>query len=199
MASVYRVTATWQNFIGAPGYSKFSFLNVTTDTAAVAATASVRTFLATQAPNLPTGATIQVSAEVQQHDEVTGILVGEIVASATPAIITGANAAAYAGGAGAFVGWKTGTIWQGRRVQGRTFLAPLVQVFDTNGTLSPTFLANLQSAADAMISNPSTEFAVWAKVYDKTVQPPVQINGAAFQTLTAVIKDRASGLRSRRE
>lgn len=199
MASVYRVTATWQNFIGAPGYSKFSFLQVTSDAAAVSATATVRSLFFALVAYIPNGATIQVSPAVQEYDEASGQLVGEIVASVTPALITGTGAGAYAGGAGAYISWKTGTIWQGRRVQGRTFLVPMVAIFDTNGTLAATPLATLQSAATAAITDASSVLAVWAKQWNKTTNPPTQIGGAAFQATTALVKDQASQLRSRRQ
>lgn len=198
MASVFRVTATWQNFTGAPGYSKFSFLEVSGDAGAIAVTAAVRTFLLAYVATLPSGLTIQVSPEVTEHDETTGALVGSMVASTTPQLITGGVVASYAGGAGAFIAWKTGAIWQGRRVQGRTFLAPLADVYEANGTLKQTFITASQNAATGLINDPGTVFAIWAKRYDNTTTPPTQNNGAAFQVLSAVQRDQTSGLRSRR-
>jgi len=198
MASVYRVTANWSNFLGAPGITKLSFIAATGDAGAVAATAAARAFFNGFAPTLPAGLQIQVSREVQEYDEATGTLLGEVVASVTPALVTGASAPAYAGGAGAFIGWKTGAIWQGRRVQGRTFMVPMAGIFEANGTPTSAYIASAQSVADALIADAGTTFAVWAKKFDKTQDPPVQTNGAAFQVLSSVVRDVASGLRTRR-
>lgn len=199
MPSVYRVTAIWDNFAGGPGYSKFSFLDLGTDTANNAAGAALRTFFSSFTAELVNGSSITISREVQEYDEVTGLLLDESVMTVPPAPVQGTAAGGFAGGAGAFVAWKTGTIWQGRRVQGRTFLAPLVGVFDFNGSLIDTFLATAQGAADALIADPGSTLAVWAKVFNKTVSPPVQTNGAAFQVTTSLVKDQTSGLRSRRQ
>lgn len=201
MASVFRTTATWQGFIGAPGYTKLSWIGVTGTAGADAVTGAMRTFLFAFAGYVPSGATIQVAREVAEHDEVTGELIGEISAAATPTIINGSatGTTPYSGGSGLFVGWRTGTIWQGRRVQGRTFIVPAVGVNEANGTLTPTVIAAAQSAADALIASSTTVFAIWAKRFTiGSDGKPHQSNGAAFQTETAFVRDQASGLRSRR-
>ena len=201
MASVFRTTAIWQNFIGAPGYTKFSFIEVTGDAGAVAATAAMHTFFQSLNAFIPALATVQVQPEIQEHDQASGALLSEIVASVTPAIVTGSGAGAYAGGSGMFVGWKTGAIWQGRRVQGRTFIVPAAGCFENNGTLTGAAITTLKSAADALVADPASVFAVWAKQYSKPTDPtvpPVQIGGAAFQVLTTVVRDQASQMRSRR-
>lgn len=200
MASVFRTTATWQGFIGAPGYTKLSFIGVVGTAGADAATAATRTFLNAFATWVPTGGTIQVAREVGEYDEVTGQLIGEIAAASTPAVINGTFAATYAGGSGAFIGWRTGTIWQGHRVQGRTFITPAGGIYEANGTLTSAAIATAQSAGDALIADSTTVFAIWAKRFTVgTDGKPHQTNGAAFQVQTAFMRDRASGLRSRRE
>lgn len=200
MASVFRTTATWQGFIGAPGYTKLSFIDVTGSAGADAVTAATRTFLNAFAAVLPQGASVQVAREVAEHDEVTGQLIGELAAASTPAIISGTAIGAYSGGSGLFVGWRTGTIWQGNRVQGRTFIVPAVGVNESNGTLTPAVIASAQSAGDALISDATTVFAIWAKRFTiGTDGKPHQTNGAAFQAQTAFVRDRASGLRTRRD
>ena len=200
MASVFRTTATWQGFIGAPGYTKLSFIDVVGTAGADAVTAATRTFLFAFAAQVPQGATIQVAREVGEYDEVSGQLLGEIAAAATPASIAGQSVATYSGGSGLFVGWRTGTIWQGNRVQGRTFIVPVAGVNEANGTLATAIIAGAQSAGDALIADPNTTFAVWAKRFTVGADgKPHQSNGAAFQVETAYIRDRASGLRSRRD
>lgn len=200
MASVFRTTATWQSFIGAPGYTKLAFINVVGTAGADAVVAATRTFMFAFAPSIPAGTTIQVAREVAEYDEVTGTLIGELAAATTPALITCTGAGNYAGGSGFFVGWRTGTIWQGHRVQGRTFIVPSVGGFEANGTLTSGQIAAAQSAGDALIGDATTTFAIWAKRFTVgTDGKPHQTNGAAFQTTTAFVRDRASGLRTRRD
>lgn len=201
MASVWRVTAIWEQFLGAPGYSKFSFIELAGDAGAVAATAAVRAFFQALPAFLSAGITVQVQREIQEYDQATGVLLGEISASVTPAVVTGTAAGAWSGGSGAFIGWKTGQIWQGRRVQGRTFLVPLAAAYDTNGSLTAGFIAAAEAAGAALIADANSTFAVWAKQFTKPTVPgekPQQIGGAAFQVQTGVVKDQASQLRSRR-
>lgn len=198
MASVFQVTARWENFIGAPGYTKFHFLDVVGSAGAGSVTAAARTFLNAFAGTVPIGVTIQVAAEVPEYDEVTGTLLGEVVAGTLPALITGTAAGSYAGGAGAFVAWKTGTIWQGRRVQGRTFMVPQAGIFETNGTLSSAFITSATAAATSLINDPASTFAIWAKRFTVVNGALTQTNGAAFQVTSALVRDQASGLRSRR-
>jgi len=201
MASVFRTTALWQNFIGAPGYTKFSFIEVTGDAGAVAVTAAMRAFFQTLVSFIPTAITVQVQPEVQEYDEASGVLLNETIASVTPAVVTGTGAGAYAGGSGMFIGWKTGSIWQGRRVQGRTFIVPATGAYDANGTLTTGAITALKSAGDALVADPSSVFAVWAKLMSTPTTPaekPEQIGGAAFQVLSTLVRDQASQLRSRR-
>jgi hypothetical protein len=200
MASVFRTTAVWQGFIGAPGYTKLSFLAVVGTAGADAATAATRTFLNAFATAMPSGTTIQVQREVGEYDEASGLLLGELTAAATPAPISGTSVNKYIGGSGLFIGWRTNTIWQGRRVIGRTFIVPQESTaFDTDGTLTSSTLAGAQSAGNALIADANTTFAVWARLMTTGADgKPHQTNGAAFQVITSYVKDQASGLRSRR-
>lgn len=200
MASVFRVTAVWSGFLGAPGYTKFSFLNVVGTAGAGSVTNAARTFINSFAAAMPSGTTVQVAKEVGEYDEVTGQLIGELSATATPAPISGLSVAKYVGGSGLFIGWRTGAIWQGRRVIGRTFIVPQEStIFDTNGTLVSATLASAQSAADAFIADSNSVLGVWSRIFTTDAAgKPHQTNGAAFQATTAYVRDQASGLRSRR-
>jgi hypothetical protein len=200
MASVFRTTATWQGFIGAPGYTKLSFIEVVGTAGADAVVAATRTFLQAFVSYIPNSAVISIAREVGEYDEVGGQLIGEISASAAPANVTGTSALAYSGGSGLFVGWRTASIWQGNRVQGRTFIVPAAGVNEINGTLTPSVIAAAQSAGDALIADPNSVFAIWAKRFTiGTDGKPHQTNGAAFQATSAFVRDRASGLRTRRD
>ena len=202
MATVGRVEAVWQNFIGAPGFSRFTFEAPATATDATTITGKVRAFFNSLATLIPNGVTVQVQQAVPIYDEQTGQLVNEISATSAPAVVTGSSTApqGFAGGAGAMVGWKTVSIWQGRRVQGRTFLVPLEGITEANGTIASVSLATIQTAANGMVSPSTPAFGVWAKRWDRTnPAKPVQVDGSFFLATTATVPDKTGILKSRRD
>jgi hypothetical protein len=200
MPTVYRVSAVWTGFTGGPGISRFAFLDLTDDTKRNAAAASVRTLFDSIKVHLPTGTTVQVQSTVLENDAQTGVLTGETAIAVVPAVVSGTGAAAYAAGAGYFIGWKTGVIFNGRRVQGRTFIVPAAGCFETNGSLGSADLTTAQAAATAMITTVGTQFAIWARQMTDPPPPakPVQINGTIAEVTAALVKDQASSLRTRR-
>lgn len=201
MASAYRVRAVWQGFTGAPGYSNFHF-NALTDTAARnAAGDAVRAFFAGLSGFFLTTWNVAVQTEVTEWDVTTGILLGAANMTVTPAVVAGTVAATpYAGGSGLCVTWKTGVIFNGRRVSGRTFVVPAVGVFESNGTLTAAAITAANTAASQLITAPSAEFSIWAKQFTKPTDgsKPVQIGGLLPAATSYDVKDMASQLRSRR-
>lgn len=202
MASVFTTTATWSGFIGAPGYTKFHWIDLATTASYTAATDGMRAFFQSLVTYMLTGWTITVSQTVQEYDAATALLIAEHSAATIPAPVTGTAAlTAYAGGSGAVISWKCGQIYNGRRVQGRTFLVPLIGVFENNGTINPAAITGIQTAGDNLINIALADFAVWAKTWQQPSQPggkPVMIGGQGFSVQNAVVKDAASQLRSRR-
>jgi len=198
MASVYRVTAVWTGFQGAPGYSKFSFQDLTTDAARNAAGAQVRTFFDTLKVYMKTTWSVGIQPTVQEYNMATGDIIGEATMTTVPVAVSGGAAGgAWPGGSGYCVSWKSNLFFNGRKVQGRTFMVPAVDCFDSDGTLSAGALAAIQGAGNAMISAPGAEFCLWAKTWTKT-PPIVQTGGAVVPVTACVVKDAASQLRSRR-
>ena len=202
MATVGRVEARWENFIGAPGYSRFTFEAPVTIADAGTITSKVRAFFNALVTLIPNGVTIQVQQAVPLYDEQTGILTDEISASSAPAIVTGTalGGASMAGGAGAMIGWKTSSIWQGRRVQGRTFLVPLAGVSEQNGTLLAAAITTIQTAGNGMIAGSTPAYGVWAKKFtvDATGHK-TQIDGSFFLATAISVPDKTGILRSRRD
>ena len=201
MATVYRVRAVWSGFQGAPGYSNFSFSDLTTDTARNVAGAAVKEFFTGLAAFLVTGCSIQVQPEVTEWDASTGQLTGASTMTTVPlASISTATAAPYAGGSGAAITWKTGVIFNGRRVSGRTYLVPLQGCYEQEGTLSAAAITAIGSAATAFIGSAGADFAIWAKQFADPVgeDPAVQIGGAVASVSGYTLRDIASQMRSRR-
>jgi hypothetical protein len=198
MPSVYRVTAVWSGFQGAPGYSKFSFQDLTTDAARNAAGAAIRTLFDATKAYMQSGWTVNVQPNVQEYDIGNSELVGEGSMTTTPAVVTGtATGTVYAGGSGYVITWRTSTIFNGHRCVGRTFMVPAVNCFGTDGTIDGGALTTIQAAGSALVANPTVRLSVWSKQFNKA-DPPVQIAGANSAVTSCVVKDMASGLRSRR-
>lgn len=191
----------WSGFQGAPGYSNFSFSDLTTDVARNNAGASVKKLFTDIASLLSTSWSIQVQSEVTEWDASTGTLTGAGTMSIVPtAQIGAATPAAYAGGSGAAITWKTPTIFNGRRVTGRTYLVPLIGCFDSDGTLTASAQTAINAAATTFINTAGSDFAIWAKQFTKPTDgtTPVQIGGTIASVTAHTLKDMASQMRSRR-
>ena len=199
MPTVYRTTAIWTGFQGAPGYTKFSWDDLATDAARNAAGAAMRQFFFSLNPHWLAAWNIAIQPTVQGFDTATGTLLSEASMTTVPAAVTGgAVATQYAGGSGVAVSWKTSSIFNGRRVQGRTFLVPIVGVFETDGTLVSSAITEIQTAGNALIAGSTPKFSIWAHSWDNTKDPPVMTGGDKFPVTSCVVKDMASQLRSRR-
>lgn len=199
MANVSAVTATWQGFSGAPGYSKFHFAELTTPAQAQTAVNSVRTFFGALGSHLMTTWSVQVSPVVQNTDVATGVLVAEITAPTPPTTVSGTIAATnvYTGGSGYVINWITGQFWNGHKVRGRTFIVPAVGVYSPDGTISSSAQTTAQNAATALIGTAGVSLAVYARKFD-TSKPPNQLAGAVFSVNGVLVPDRAAQLRTRR-
>lgn len=198
MPSVYRVSAIWAGFAGAPGYTRFAFQSLTTDAERNAAGLAMRTFFDALKAYIPAGTTIQVQNVVDEFNQVSGELIGSAVMTTSPTLVTSTAAAGtYAGGSGCVVTWSTSLVFHGHRVKGRTFIVPLIgTLYANDGTLLDTLPGQIQTAGNALIAA-SADFAVWSRWYGS---PPgkVQLDGAVASVTACSVKDSAAQLRSRR-
>jgi len=191
----------WSGFAGAPGYSNFSFMDLTTDSARNAAGAAIKAFFDGTASARATTWSVAVQSEITEWDSATGVLTGAANMTSPPAPTAGtATLAPFAGGSGYCVTWKTGLIFNGRRVIGRTFMVPGLSTYDNDGTLSTATISAAQAAATALIAAAGADLAIWAKLFTKPTDgtKPVQIGGALAPVTSHAVKDMASQLRSRR-
>ena len=134
--------------------------------------------------------TIQTSGTCDLVNEATGAITGA-AATANPAVVTGQHNGVYAGSTGAVVRWQTAGYVSGRRVQGKTFLVPLVQAFDTQGSIATTALTTLTNAANGLVTAGSGDFVVWHR-------PTAFASGSSHPVTGALVPDLAAVLRSRR-
>lgn len=183
---MYEYRAIWSGTTGGTGYSVFHFDGAGS---ATAIPALVHTFFDGNKAFLPNEVSIDFDAEVIQKAN-DGTLIGA-VAVTPPTTVVGQSASAFSMPAGLRVTWETGTIVNGRRLRGRTYIVPSVGAADATGTPSTASMAALKTAADALINASvinNTPLAVWSRA-----------NSAVMAVTSAVVSDRTAVLRSRRD
>lgn len=188
MATLYKVTALWQNWPGAPGYTNFygtegSGVSLLTD--------GVRAFFDAIKALIPSGITITVQPSGDTINDTNGNINGAWTVDPAPAIVTGSGTGTYAGNAGGVVTWRTNGVVGTRRVRGRSFLVPLASSnFDTNG-LGAGAINTLQTAANGLVTAAGGTLAVWSR-------PTTLRSGSSHLVTAATVPDLAASLRSRR-
>lgn len=201
MAEIMKVTAKWSGNPGGAGYSNFYFRTGTDGLGnagnAQAAANAVRTFFNSAGMFIPNNTSIQVQAQVEGLLEDTGQLTNVYDVTA-PAVVNGSvgGTVTYAAATGAVVSWYTSGIRRRRRVRGRTFLVPIgSSAFENNGTLSATFLANMNPAASTLMQSFSgASLVIWGRPSTKGAT-----DGVAFPVSSFRIPDMSAVLRSRRD
>jgi hypothetical protein len=198
MASVYRITAVWQGFTGAPGYSKFSWADLTDATSRNAAGAKVKQLFEDLKAYRLAAMTVLVLPTIDEFDMATGALIGSQSMTTPPTVSVGTAAStAYAGGSGFCITWNTGLVLDRRRVRGRTFFVPAVAAYDTDGSLAAGVLTAVNTAANTFLALTAPRPNIWSRQWNNA-QPPVQVGGALAPVDSFTFKDQASQLRSRR-
>lgn len=192
--AIYRVTAEWQGFPGAPGYSNFHFTDHAGGDESTDARQAVHDFFSALASAIPSGMTIEVLPTVEVYDESTGLLTGWDDSSLDLDVVEGTRTGGIVGPAGAVVNWITGTVVNGRRLRGRTFLVPLsTWAYEGNGTLDSEALDLINNAASILSSpNFGHNFVIWSR-------PTGGGTGQVGQVINHRVPDMAAVLRSRRD
>lgn len=196
------VRMTWDGNSGGPGLSQFAIAasGGTAWTAADAgtATSAVRNLAAAMALYIPDDIRLQVSRNVDLYDQVTAKLTGSVTASSTPAQVVGQSAGAFLAGAGFKTDWNTGVVLGGRRVVGKTYWVPAVgTAFDTDGTLAPATITNINTALSTYLSALTTgnlSMQVWHRPGGKAAPA-----GTMVAVNSGSVKDRSAFLRNRRD
>lgn len=195
---MFRVTARWTGFSGAPGYSNFYFSSgffdggLLNDEAELLADRVRRAF--TQIGGLlPAGSQVQVMPEVPVIDSDTGVI-QSFTSIDQPDAVEAGTSSSFAGPAGAVVTWRTDDVRNGRRIRGRTFIVPIgTQHYENDGTLTSAAINNLRGFADRLMGDTGEgDLGVWSR--------PVGGSGGVFATVTSYsIPDMVAVLRSRRD
>ena len=199
MPNVSTVTALWQGFNGAPGYTKLRFFEISSGANAQTAVNAVRTYFDAMKGFWLTSMSITVQPLIQNNDVVTGDLTSEITAATPPTSVVGTVTATtpYAGGSGFVMNWVTGAFANGHKVRGRTFIVPAVGVYSQDGTITSATQATAQAAGNALVATSGIVLGVWHRQFDNA-SPPNQVGGALYAATGAFVPDRAAQLRTRR-
>ena len=180
-----RVRVEWNGLGGLPGVSTF-YMGVASPNVGV-----IKTFYNSIRGLFPDGLTWTIPNSGDELDDATGTLTGGWTGSGGGTETANGGVGPYAAGVGAVATWETLTISRGRRVRGRTFLAPMLgAAFDTNGTIGSTQLATLQSAASALAASGVAQ-GIWQR-------PTATEPGLYCAINSAIVNDRVTSLRSRR-
>ena len=191
MAEIIKLTAKWDGFLGAPGYSNFYFLK-TGLTNVQAAADAVQTFFDAIKAHIPSGVTIQVQSEVTTYVAETGALVSLDAVGTIPAPVTGSATGAFSGVSGGVINWLTTQSMGTRLLRGKTFLVPLGNnAYEANGTLSAAAMTTIKGAAENLRLAIGADLAVWHR-------PKAGAGGLAVKVVGTRIPDMAAILRSRR-
>ena len=192
---IVKCQAIWSGFQGAPGYTNmYAISDGDAPAAANALGTRMRTFFQACAVMLPAVATVKVQRAYQVLEATTGNITSEGNLTADPAVVTGSSSVAYSGASGAAINWETGLYnAAGHRVRGRTYLVPLSNVYEPNGTLATVSSAAIEAAAANLLgglggigvfTRPST---------------PTGSDGNFRLAVSARVSDKAAVLRSRRD
>jgi hypothetical protein len=202
MAPIYQITWQWTGFPGSPGYTTLFFDGATdSPTGALAAATKSRLLFAGITGGLQSNTTIGLVTDVRVLEDTSGDVLSIYTVSGI-ASVTGSGGEAYAGPVGSCVDWITTTLHEGRRMQGRTFVVPCNSaVYDTNGSLSGSWITTLATAAEAMRTASGPAFGVWGrprKAQVAPLPPKPAVDGLWGPAVSSRIPDKAVVLRSRR-
>lgn len=211
MASIGRVKIVWNGFQGGPGLTVLHFgtadLSTFGQAEAQDAVTKCDAFIQAIKSYIPYQSTLQTMPDVEALEVGTGSL--QSIYSTTPAaatLSTGSLGTKFTAASGAVVTWKTNTIKNRRRMRGRTFLVPMsINIVEQNGTLDPTFITALNTAANNLrVSGPTTRLYVYARPKKDFTIPGTDVSytfsgGKAGEVIGHSIPDKAAVLRSRRD
>lgn len=185
MATLSRIPVLWTGLTALPGLSVFycdSGVDVITE---------LKNWFTALAPLFPLNLSWNVPNSGDTINDATGAINGGW-SSALAYTIAASGAVTHAAGCGGYVKWGTAAIVNGRRLKGRTFLAPIsIGYYDSNGTLTSVFLTTAGPATQTLVT--AGKLKVWHRP-----APGGGGGGSSSLITTQFIPDQVTSLRSRR-
>lgn len=164
MPAQYR--ALWSTPGGGAGFTVLHFTTAVLGTAAQTIADQVQDFFDDLDPILPDDVSIAFDNEVLDLEE-DGTLI-EAHSVTIPPTVVGDSTGIYARAQGARIDWHTGQVVAGRRLNGRTYVVPIVgSGFDTTGLLTAPVLLQLATAAQNLIvaAAAARPLRVWSRTH----------------------------------
>ena len=191
-----KIVARWDGWGGAPGFSNFYFSGTGDEAHLNDHADAVHDFFTGVVGELPNAVTITFQPTIQRITEADGTVIDEVAIGTVPSPVTGLGGANFSAPSGACITWLTADSVNGRRVKGRTFLVPLATAaYGPDGTLNDTILAEIRTAANALVARNTADangkLVVWHR-------PVNGAGGSSHTVIAASVKDRAAMLTSRR-
>lgn len=184
--SVCRVVWSGQPVTGG-GISTFYTLGSGT-----ALNSALNTFFGSIKSLLPAGCQVRPDTGGVKVDSNTGGLTGAWSGGTGSSLIS-STAGVWAAGVGARIVWDTAGITNGRRVQGSTYIVPLVGAYyAADGTIDDTLVGGTaQNAINTFLTTMGTNLVVWTR-------PRATTSGVEHSVTGGRMLDKVSWLRSRR-
>jgi len=185
MADIWRIETVWAGVTGLPG------VTVMYGNPGGSAVADIKAFFNAIKALFPAGVSWQIPVTGDTIDVDTGALTGGW-ADAAGGTVTSTGSGIWASGTGTYVTWSTGTVVHGRRLKGRTFLAPLFgSAFQSDGTIVDAYVTTIQTAADALVAG--GDLMVWHRPHGIPAGGGIAVSATAAQA-----HDQVTSLRTRR-
>lgn len=190
MTSLHRLVVDWAG-AGVVGRA-VSVLHFSASEGGAPPVANVKAAFETNKLLFPGGMTLTIPNSGDTIDDTTGTLTG-VWTGTGGGVVTASGAVGTAAGVGCCIGWSTGGIVNGRKLRGRTFLAPIARAsFDADGTLMSDALLMAQSIANMLQA--SGPLAVWHR--------PTTAGGSdgnSYGVVSNKVRDKVAYLSSRRD
>lgn len=185
MAAIKEVIVEWGGLTGLPGVSVFYSL------ASADITVELATFFTSIASLWPSSVVWTIPTQGDQLEETTGDLTGAWTGGTGAAVPGTGGSATYAAGVGPMVRWNTATIFNSRRLSGRTFLTHMSTAgYQSDGTLATAARTQISNAASVLVAGADHPL-VWHR-------PVNGAGGSAVAPVSAFVPDRVSWLTTRR-
>lgn len=198
MTELKRVRVALTGFQGAPGVSTFYFLDTVT------AMGSLHDLYAGLTLWMPNDLHIQVENTGDIIESTTGALTGDWSEAAVTEVV-GMDTGAFSAPSGLCINWLTGTVLDGHRVKGKTYMVPLAGVtYDNDGTVRTDALETFRAEAAVFRDSQDSSLVVWHRPFPGAPAVPprparaAHLGGHALVT-NVQVNDKVAVLRSRRD
>ena len=199
---VNRIRVSLTGFSGQPGVNTF----YSTDLSAMRTALTNLYGALGGAGILPSTFQATIATDGDVINSATGAIEGSWTA---PAILPSTTATpagtVYASPAGLTLRWTTGTVADGSRIVGRTFIVPCAStMYESDGTLNPALLLTVQNAAANFVAAAAPGFVIWhrprlARAAVGTLKALTAHPGSLAIVTGSSVRDKVAILRSRRD